>query len=79
MTRAKEILGDNACIMGNIPTSLLITGRPDDIKAYCRKLIETVGKGGGYIMAPGATADDSRIENLTAMLGAAKDYGVYRR
>ena len=79
MTRAKEILGDNACIMGNIPTSLLITGRPDDIKAYCRKLIETVGKGGGYIMAPGATADDSRMENLTAMLEAAKEYGIYRK
>ena len=27
MTRAKKILGDNACIMGNIPTSLLVTGK----------------------------------------------------
>jgi uroporphyrinogen-III decarboxylase len=79
MTRAKEILGDTACIMGNVPTSLLVTGRPDDIKAYCRKLIETAGKGGGYIMAPGATADESRVENLKAMLDTAKEYGVYRK
>jgi hypothetical protein len=79
MSRAKEILGDNACIMGNIPTSLLITGRPDDVRVYCRKLIETAGKGGGYIMAPGATADDSKVENLEAMLEAARDYGVYRK
>ena len=50
MTRAKKILGDNACIMGNIPTSLIVTGRPDEVKVYCRKLIETAGKGGGYIM-----------------------------
>jgi uroporphyrinogen-III decarboxylase len=79
LTRAKKILGDNACIMGNIPTSLLITGRPDDVKAYCRNLIETAGKDGGYIMAPGATADDSRVENLRAMMDAAKEYGVYRK
>jgi hypothetical protein len=79
MTRAKEILGNNACIMGNIPTSLLITGAPDDVKAHCKKLIETAGKGGGYIMAPGATADESKVENLKAMLDAAKEYGVYRK
>jgi uroporphyrinogen-III decarboxylase len=79
MTRAKEILGNNACIMGNIPTSLLITGAPDDVKAHCKKLIETAGKSGGYIMAPGATADESKVENLKAMLDAAKEYGVYRK
>jgi len=79
MNNAKKILSDNACIMGNVPTSLLITGTPDDVKAYCRKLIETAGKGGGYIMAPGATADESKVENLKAMLEAAKEYGVYRK
>jgi hypothetical protein len=79
MTRAKEILGDSACLMGNVPTSLLVTGRPDDVKEYCRKLIETAGKGGGYIMSPGATADESRIENMNAMREAAKEYGVYRK
>ena len=79
MGRAKEVLGDNACIMGNVPTSLLVTGTPDEVKAYCKTLIETVGKGGGYIMAPGATADDSRAENICAMREAAKEYGVYRK
>ncbi|MGD0915963.1 MAG: uroporphyrinogen decarboxylase family protein [Thermodesulfobacteriota bacterium] len=79
MTRAKKILGNNACIMGNVPTSLLITARPDEVKVYCRKLIDTAGKGGGYIMAPGATADDSKVENLEAMLEAAREYGVYRK
>ena len=33
MARAKEVLGDNACIMGNVPTSLLVTGTQDDVKA----------------------------------------------
>ena len=30
-------------------------------------------------MAPGATADDSKVENLEAMLEAAREYGVYRK
>jgi hypothetical protein len=79
MTRATEVLGDCACLMGNIPTSLLVAGKPDEVKARCRKLIETAGKSGGYILAPGATADDSKVENIRAMLEAAKEYGVYRR
>lgn len=77
--RAKEILGDVACIMGNIPTSLLCTGTPAQVKDHCRQLIETAGNGGGYIMAPGATADDSKIENLTAMMEAVREYGVYKK
>ncbi len=79
MKRAKEILGDKACIMGNVPTSLLVTGTPNEVKAYCRELIETAGKGGGYIMAPGATADEAKVENLKAMLEAAREFGVYRK
>jgi uroporphyrinogen-III decarboxylase len=79
MVRAKEILGDNACIMGNVPTSLLVTGTKEDVKSHCKKLIETAGLGGGYIMAPGATADEAKVENLNAMLEAAKEYGVYSR
>jgi hypothetical protein len=77
MTRAKEVLGDRACIMGNVPASLLITGKKEEVKARCKELIETAGKGGGYILAPGASADQSRIENLNTLLESAKEYGVY--
>ncbi len=79
ITRAKEILGDRACIMGNIPTSLMVAGTKDEVKAHCKKLIETAGVGGGYIMAPGATANEAKVENLDSMLEAAKEYGVYSK
>jgi uroporphyrinogen-III decarboxylase len=79
MAKAKEILGDRACIMGNVPTSLLVTGTKEDVKAYCKKLIETASPGGGYILAPGATADQAKVENLNAMLEAGKEYGVYSK
>ena len=28
MFKAKKVLGDNACIAGNVPASLLVTGTP---------------------------------------------------
>ena len=77
MKRAKEIIGDTCCIMGNVPTSLLITGTTDEVDSYCKNLIETAGKGGGYILAPGATADDSKVQNLKAMYDAGGKYGLY--
>jgi len=77
--KAKDILGRNQCIMGNVPISLMVTGTPDEVKDCCKTLIETVGKDGGYIMAPGASSDDVKVENVQAMLQAAKEYGVYSK
>ncbi len=77
MAKAKKILGDKCCISGNVPTSLMITGTPQDVKKYCRNLIEVCGKGGGYILSGGAHLDGGNAENLHAMLEAAMEYGVY--
>ena len=63
--------------MGNVPTSLIVTGGADDVKSYCKKLINEVGKGGGYILAPGATSDEARAENLMAMHESVVEYGRY--
>jgi hypothetical protein len=75
--RVKEILGDHMCIMGNVPPSLLQTGTPDDVKAHCKKLIDIVGKGGGYILAPRSAIDEVKPENLKAMIDFTKEYGRY--
>jgi hypothetical protein len=77
MAVAKQVLGDIACIAGNVPTSLLVTGSPADVKAYCRRLIETCGKGGGFILTGGANLDRGRAENLRAMMEAAREFGSY--
>ena len=75
--RVKEVLDDHICIMGNVPPSLLQTGSVDDVKAHCKKLIDVVGKGGGYIMAPRSSIDEVKPENLKAMVDFTKEYGVY--
>jgi uroporphyrinogen-III decarboxylase len=78
MARAKKILGDNACIAGNVPTSLLRTGTPQAVKEYCRKLIEECSQGGGFILTGGASIDKGNPDNLRAMMEAAEEYGVYK-
>jgi uroporphyrinogen-III decarboxylase len=76
-TTAEVGLGDAVCLQGNVPLSLLVGGTPDDMKDYCRKLIDVVGKGGGFIMAPSTALDDAKPENVKAMFDVTKEYGVY--
>ena len=76
--KAKEILGKTVCIRGNVPLSTLSTGTPDDVKAYCKELIDVVGKDGGFIMDASTVLDDARPENVRAMIDFTKEYGVYR-
>lgn len=78
MAKAKETLGKNACLMGNVPSSMLNLATPDDVKTYCKKLIDTAGKGGGFIMCNGAFFDEAKPENIKAMVDITKEYGVYR-
>jgi len=78
MAEAKKILGNVSCIAGNVPTSLMMTGTTEQVKENCRQLIEDCAPGGGYILAGGAHIDTDKIENLHAMMDAAKEYGTYK-
>ncbi|MBN2063139.1 MAG: hypothetical protein JW882_22230 [Deltaproteobacteria bacterium] len=78
MKRAKETVGKNSCIMGNVPLDLLCAGTPDEVKEYCRMLIDTAGKDGGYIFATGAGMQCVKAENIKAMMHFVKEYGIYK-
>lgn len=70
--KAKEILGDHLCIMGDVPAAMLTLGTVDDVKGYCRKLIEKLGPT-GYIMAQGCDIPpDAKPENVEAMIASVK-------
>ncbi|MFC1949569.1 uroporphyrinogen decarboxylase family protein [Chloroflexota bacterium] len=76
--RAKDILKDHSCIMGAVPSSLLIAGSVQEVEEYCKKLIKVCGKGGGFILR--ATTDSiehHKPENIKAMVDSAKKYGGY--
>jgi hypothetical protein len=76
--KAKEILKDHICIEGNVPSSLLQIGSVQEVKDYCKKLIDAIGKGGGYILGPRSSTDEVKPENLKAMIEFTKEYGRYR-
>jgi len=78
MAKVKETLGKNDCLIGNVSSSMLNLGTPQQVKDYCKKLIDTVGKGGGFIMSNGAFFDEAKQENVKAMVDFTKEYGVYK-
>jgi len=77
MKRAKETVGQAACLAGNVPLDLLCTGTPDEVIDYCRELIDVAGRDGGFILSSGAGIQGSKPENIKAMIDFSKEYGVY--
>jgi hypothetical protein len=77
MGLAKRILGNSACIAGNVTAAMLYTQTPQWIKEYARKLIETCAPGGGYILALGSGIDKCDPKNLLAVVEAGLEYGKY--
>jgi uroporphyrinogen-III decarboxylase len=77
MAKAKELIGDMTCIAGNVSSGLLLTGTPDNVKNYCRDLIDTAGKNGGFMMSCGTALDEGKPDTLHAMIDFTKKYGLY--
>ena len=76
---AQEILGDRFCLSGGVPNIMLTFGKPEDVRAQCKKLIEELGADGGYVMdASAIMQNDATLENIRAMTDATLEYGVYR-
>ena len=78
ISRAKKILGNHMCIMGNVPASLLQTGTKEEVIRYTRHLIDTVGKDGGYIMACRSPMDETDPELVKTWMDCTREYGKYR-
>jgi hypothetical protein len=78
MANAKKLIGKRLCIGGNVPSGLILTGTAEQVKAYCKNLIDVAGKGGGYIMAFGTAMDEGKPDTVHAMVDFTKEYGVYK-
>jgi uroporphyrinogen-III decarboxylase len=75
--KAKEIIGDVTCIVGGMPVSLLHSGTSEEIRAHTKQLIETVGKGGGYIMSSSTSFNDVNPKAVKTWFDATREYGSY--
>lgn len=79
LAEAKKILGDRVCLKGNFdPTTVLLQGTPDSVRAAAKEAIRAGGAGGGFILSPGCEVPrDTPPENLAALVEAAQMYGSY--
>jgi hypothetical protein len=73
--KAKEILGDHMCISGDVPAALLTLGTAEQVRDYCQRLIDVVGRGGGFFLTTGCECPiDAKFENVKMMIDVAKTY-----
>lgn len=79
MFLAKKVLGKRVCIRGNVPASMLCTASVQEVRDYCKKLIDEAARDGGFVL-DGATGipDEASPANVKAMFEFTREYGVYR-
>ena len=75
IARAKAVLGDTACICGNLPTSLLLYGKPHEVVDETRRLLDECAPGGGFLMDCSIVLDHYKEENLEAWFDTTLQYG----
>ncbi len=77
---AKEVLRNHLCLAGDVPSSLMCLGKPEDVEAYCKKLIDEVGGDGGFILSTGCEMPTAvKLDNWRAMCQTAKNYEFSKR
>ncbi len=77
LVKVKEVLGDTMCIAGGMPISLLQAGTPEQVRAETKKIIETVGWDGGFIMSTSSVLDEADPVLVQAWADATREYGGY--
>lgn len=72
--KAKEVVGDHMCIMGDVPSAMNAMGKAEDVDAYCKKLITEIGPT-GFILCSGCDIPyNAKLENVQAMVNSVQKY-----
>ena len=77
--RLKEEFGDRLAFWGGIDTQKVLPfGKPEEVRQEVRRVIDCMGRGGGYILA-GVHNIQAEVppENIVAMFDEGKSYGRY--
>ncbi len=76
--QCQEKLGAKFCLSGGVPNELLAFGSPEEVRDCCKRLIDLMGRDGGYIMdAAAIMQNEPKVENVRAMTEATREFGVY--
>ena len=75
LVEIRKTLGERICLRGGVPISLLVTGTPQDVREYCKRLIDRMAKRGPFILDTSSGLDHARPDNVKALFDAARDHG----
>jgi len=76
--KVKEMYGNRICLIGNVPNELLRSGKPAQVEATVKHLIQKLAPGGGYCVGSGNSVPAwAKFENYMALREAALKYGRY--
>ncbi len=76
----KTSFGQRICLHGSIDTQFVLPrGQPSDVGSAVRSMIDTLGVGGGFILAPTHVLQtDVPTANVLALYDTAYEYGIYK-
>jgi uroporphyrinogen-III decarboxylase len=76
LVKAHEVLGDVVALRGNLSPSLLTTGKPEEVDAAVKHLVDNVWNKGGKLILDAAfgVPDETPIENVRAIFDSARKY-----
>lgn len=77
IAKAKKILGDTACICGNLPSADLIYGKKEDIIENTKRMLDICAPGGGFMMDCSIVIDHYDEEKFSAWYETTLEYGRY--
>lgn len=79
ISEVKRRVGNKVCLKGGINTLTLLRGSPEEVMKEAKCCIEVAGSDGGYILGSGDDIPiEAPIENVKAMVEAAKVWGRYK-
>jgi len=74
--RARELLGPDIVLMGNLPPlDLLVWGKPEEVRQATRRILDRLEDVGPLLVSPGGgVSPGTPIENLQAMADVVSEY-----
>lgn len=76
MAALKALFGRRIAFFGGIPSHTMLLGTPEQVRQSARTAIATLAGEGGLILAPDQPLAFP-VENLSALVEAAREYGQY--
>ena len=77
MKRAKETVGQVACICGSLSLVKMEFGTPQQVSDDVKRLLDDCAPGGGYLFDFSGCLENAKPENMDALFETMEQYGKY--